>query len=169
MSNPIKINNIKNYTFEIIDDTLILTPKKTMKIKNKYTTHSSNEYEYEYSNDYNDGPTDTSSDEDDNDNHYLNLIDEFKNGKCGKDALQLVNYNGMNLFEILTDISKVVNVDVFSDKMMLDHMNGLLGSIPRHSNLYYIVCKYKKMIPRWFADKYSDKEKERWDEYIMEN
>jgi len=46
-------------------------------------------------------------------------------------------------------------------------IKGLLIGVPKHCNLYYVISTvYKKQIPKWFANKYNEVNKETWSEQI---
>ena len=78
-----------------------------------------------------------------------------------------ITRNGMNMAEILIDLSRALNINVLTSKKIIASLDGLLNSVPKHSNLYYVIVEiYNKKVPRWFADKYTDIEPDRWSEYI---
>ena len=79
-----------------------------------------------------------------------------------------INHNDMNLFEIILDLSKAIDINLFNDEKFISHYKGgLLRGIPKHSNLYYIISiVYNQKVPKWFATKYNDIEEKIWEEYI---
>jgi hypothetical protein len=84
-----------------------------------------------------------------------------------KDECKNINTNGMNLYDVITDMSKVIGVDLFNERYFIGRgINGLLHGLPKHSNLYCIIVEYDKTIPKWFSQKYTDIEKNIWDDYI---
>ena len=84
-----------------------------------------------------------------------------------KDECKNINENGMNLYDVITDISKVIGVDLFNERYFIVHRSrGLLGGLPKHSNLYCIIVEYEKTIPKWFSQKYTDIEENIWDDHI---
>ena len=82
-----------------------------------------------------------------------------------KDECKNINTNGMNLYDVITDMSKVIGVDLFNEKS-IRWRGGLLYGLPKHSNLYCIIVEYDKTIPKWFSQKYTDIEENLWDAYI---
>jgi hypothetical protein len=81
------------------------------------------------------------------------------------------NYNSMNLFVILTDLSNAIGVDMFIDskfksfiyKQCIKNFYSFLGGFPKHCNLYYVINNiYHTNVPKWFADKYTDVDKSRY-------
>lgn len=80
------------------------------------------------------------------------------------------NINGMNIPEVLKDISIVIDKDINSLILHLQKIkmwHGLFISIPKHCNLYYLIVNvYNKTIPKWFADKYSEVDIDDWISHI---
>jgi hypothetical protein len=84
-----------------------------------------------------------------------------------KDECKNINENGMNLYDVITDISKVIGVDLFNAPYFITwRRGGLLHGLPKHSNLYCIIVEYDSTIPKWFSQKYTDIEENIWDDYI---
>ena len=84
-----------------------------------------------------------------------------------KDECKNIITNGMNLYDVITDISKVIGVDLFNQRYFIVHRSrGLLHGFPKHSNLYCIIVEYDKTIPKWFSQKYTDIEENIWDDHI---
>jgi hypothetical protein len=124
MTEIIYIPNIENYTQEIVNGELILTPKPDYMTQKQNITES---------------------------------IIDYKS----------INENGMNLFEILTDLSNAIGVDLFQEKDLKLYIPGLLHGFPKHCNLYFMISTvYKKKVPKWFAHKYNEVDMERWRERI---
>ena len=81
-----------------------------------------------------------------------------------------INENGMNLFEILTDLSNAIGINLFHENSMKQYEKGLLSGFPKHCNLYFIISNvYKKKVPKWFAFKYNEVDKELWSSHIDNN
>ncbi len=117
MTEIIYIPNIENYTMEIIDGELILTPKKNI--------------------------TQIQIEE----NKFPDIESEYKS----------INENGMNLFEVVTDLSNAIGIDLFKEKGIDNYLKSLLGDLPKHCNLYFaITYMYKKKVPKWFVHKYTE-------------
>jgi hypothetical protein len=83
--------------------------------------------------------------------------------------------NGMNIIEVLTDLSKAISettgtsVDVLNDiSFTPKHLNSLLTCKPKHSNLYYVIAEiYKTTIPEWFCLKYTEVDDKQLEEYRL--
>ena len=117
MTEIIYIPNIENYTQQIIDGELILTPKQNI------TQIQIHEYK------------------------FPDIESEYKS----------INEDGMNLFEVVTDLSNAIGIDLFKEIGVDKYLKSLFGYTPKHCNLYYtITYKYKKKVPKWFVHKYTE-------------
>jgi hypothetical protein len=76
----------------------------------------------------------------------------------------------MNLFEVIIDLSKALDINLFNDKHFTHFtIAGLLTGLPKHCNLYWVISRiYEQNIPKWFANKYNDVDKELYKNYIEE-
>lgn len=91
---------------------------------------------------------------------------DYKNIKDMNDYKN-VNHNGMNLFDVLTDLSQATGVDMFNCMQCKTKMEGLLHGIPKHDNLYYMISVvFNKSVPKWFALKYTGIEEGKWSDVI---
>ena len=78
-----------------------------------------------------------------------------------------MNYNDYKVLMVLMDLSRALNISAFTSNTIIASLDGLFIGLPKHSNLYYIIVEiYNKKVPKWFADKYTDIEPDRWSEYI---
>ena len=89
--------------------------------------------------------------------------DKHKTTEQIKDECKNFNYNGMNQYEVINDMSKVIGIDLFNERKFIWRRYSLLGGIPKHSNLYNIITKYNSIIPNWFYQKYTDIEENLWE------
>ena len=94
--------------------------------------------------------------------------DKHKNTEQIKDECKNFNYNDMNQYEVINDMSKVIGVDLFNERKFIWRRYALLFGIPKHSNLYSIITKYdsRPIIPKWFYQKYTDIEENLWEYYF---
>ena len=150
----ISIPNIKDYdeAFDMLSDTLVLTPAKHVLLQKNVADYliDVNITEHDFVN---------------GDSNIINLdnVIDYKR----------ITIRGMNLFTVINDLSKVIEVDIIKEiteerikaaqanttyicSRRFRYIQSLLFSVQPHDNLYYVIEEiYGKPIPKWFADKYN--------------